>query len=608
MCGIAGARHDWLLERGLAPDAAMRAAIASLAWRGPDGQGLQRAGGWWLGCARLAITQPRSTQPVVRRGARFVGVLNGAITNARDIWAEVSPGIDARRPPPNDAWLPLLALEHRRPELLGTLRGHHAYAVVDTGRDELVIGQDRFAEKPLCCLVARRGGRWQLVAFASTPAALWRLGMPKACDTRRVAELLRFGWCEAKARRFGARLRLDHLPVRGAPMRADENRGSWVTPLLPAESPAPPAPAPSTLRRELLSAVGRCLDVEVPPALALSGGIDSSCIALAMRELGRRSPAYQFRANGRPDDERCAARAVASRTGLELHEVDGGPELLDALPHLTRCAGAVLGDPSILAAHAVARAAAADGARVLLGGEGGDELLLGYRRYRALARLPHAPWLRPFTPRWSMRAPARYLRAMVAANPIRALLAVTPPGFGDAVLAPRLAARRCWRDAEPMPTGAPPDLALAARTDDLAHYLPRDLLPKTDVATMAAGVEGRCPFLEGDLSPFGTRRDQLGKRELLGAFGRELPTEVLRLGKRGFAVPLDQWFRGDLPWIDLLLEQRTCQRPHLRPGGLAAVLDRHRRGAADLGHGLYLLLAIELHLRHIDATEESSAT
>lgn len=609
MCGIVGARHDWLLERGLAPADAMRDATAALAWRGPDGQGVRRAGNWWLGCARLAITQPRSAQPVVRRGGRFVGVLNGAITNADELWPELATTIARRRPLANDAWLPLLALAQQRTALLQSLRGHHAYAVVDAERDELVLGQDRFAEKPLCCLVARRGDAWELVAFASTPAALWRLDMPKAFAARRAAETLRFGWCAAASQRFGSRLRLDEVPTRGVPLSITTGSRDWCVPL-PSRG-APPAGRPADhgpLAERLVAAVDRCLDVEVGAGLALSGGVDSSCIALAMHRLGRRAPAFQFCADGRPHDERRAARAVAARTGLELHEVDGGPGLLDALPHLTRCAGTVLGDPSILAAHAVARAASSAGVKVLLGGEGGDELLLGYRRYRALARLPRTPWLRPLAPRWSMRTAARYLRAMVAANPIRALLAITPPAFGAAVLAPELAARRCWRDAESLAVDAERDLALAARADDLAHYLPRDLLPKTDVALMAAGVEGRCPFLEADLQEFGARRDQLGKRDLLAAFAGELPTEVVRLGKRGFGVPLDDWFRGDLPWLDVLREQRTCQRAHLRPGGIAEVLDRHRRGAADLGHGLYLLLAIELHLRDLDATEESATT
>ncbi|WP_367317698.1 hypothetical protein, partial [Klebsiella pneumoniae] len=69
-----------------------------------------RAGPWWLGCARLAITQANSRQPVVRRGGRYVAVLNGAITNARELWRKYLPGVERRAAPANDAWLPLLAL------------------------------------------------------------------------------------------------------------------------------------------------------------------------------------------------------------------------------------------------------------------------------------------------------------------------------------------------------------------------------------------------------------------------------------------------------------------------------------------------------------------
>ena len=85
MCGIAGARDDWLREQGLDPAVAMAAATAQMRWRGPDDQATEHAGGWWLGCARLAISGPHAKQPVARRGSRFVGVMNGAITNAREV-------------------------------------------------------------------------------------------------------------------------------------------------------------------------------------------------------------------------------------------------------------------------------------------------------------------------------------------------------------------------------------------------------------------------------------------------------------------------------------------------------------------------------------------
>lgn len=607
MCGIVGARHDWLLARGLDPAAAMRDAVATLQWRGPDGLGVVPAGPWWLGCARLAITQPRSHQPVVRRSGRFQGVLNGAITNARALWATLLPRAERRQAPPNDAWLPLLAVARDTPGLLRELRGHHAYAVVDTATGTLVFGQDRYGEKPLLCVVDRLDGRPQLVAFASMRAAFAPFGLPPAVEPRRLAELFRFGWAPIRSVRCSSRLRIEPLPRRGEPLQTTTSGDDWWQRATAAPPPAPSTPPAPDLRTALRDSVARCLDTSRAAGLALSGGLDSSCLAAALGELGQRVPAYQLRCVGSPPHERRAATAVAMRHDLPLRTIDVGPELADELAVLTALAGQPLGDPSVLALFAIARAAAADGVRVLLGGEGADELLLGYRRYRALHRLPRLGWLGSRTPRWSMGYPARWLRAASAPDPVGALLAVTPPAFGATVLVDDLHHRRCWRDAglgdwpaTKVPTPHRPDLALAARDFDLRHYLRADLLAKADIGSLAAGVEMRLPYLEGDVARFGLGLDALGKRPLRDAFAAELPPEVLHLGKRGLSLPLDAWFRGELPWLDLLAEERTRCRPHLRQGGVAAAVDRHRRRQADLGHGLYLLVAVELFLRTLE--------
>ena len=624
MCGIVGARHDWLLQQGLDPAAAMRDAVANLAWRGPDGQGVARAGPWWLGCARLAIGPARSRQPLVRRGGRFVGVMNGAITNDGDLLARLWPRWSRHRPrraPPNDAWLPLLAVQNGDVDALRKLCGHHAYAVVDTRDGTLVFGQDRHGEKPFWCVVERVGGAPEMVAFASTPAALQRLGGPRFGSTRRLAEWFRFGWAPHWPQRATARQQLTTPPRGGEPLVARGDAGGWCRPwqpahpaVVPTDGPQRGIAPPDVLRVEMLFSVGMCIDTTMPVGLALSGGLDSSCLALTLRALDTVVPAYHLHAQGTDTREREAATAVAARAGLPLRAVDVGPEVLAPLATLTAHAGVPLGDPSVLAVHAVARAAAADGVRVLLGGEGADELFLGYRRYQALAHLPRARWLRRLAPRWSMRYAARWLRAATAKDPVTALLAVTPPAFADLVLAPDLARRGCWRDqplwrprarvAAPLPAIADP--ALAARAFDVANYLRFDLLPKVDVATMAAGVEARCPYLDPVLVPFGADRSALGKTPLREAFAADLPPEVLRLPKRGFSLPLDRWFRGELPWLDLLAEPRTQQRPHLRPGGIAGAIDRHRAGKADLGHGLYLLVAAELFLRWLDQENTAS--
>ncbi|MBX3463583.1 MAG: hypothetical protein KF830_10455 [Planctomycetes bacterium] len=601
MCGIVGARHDWLRQRGLDPEAAMHAAVRALAWRGPDGLGVVRAGEWWLGCARLAIGPRRSRQPVVRRAGRFAGVLNGAVTNARESWSRLRPALARRAQPPNDAWLPLVAVERGDVLALRQLAGHHAYAIVDVESGELVFGQDRHGEKPFYCLHGRAAGGRLLHAFASTPSALEALGMPAIPTPRRLGDWFRFGFADPLPHRFDARLCLAAVPARGEPLVAAVAGGRWWRPW--PGTKAPPADAPARrhavadLRPRAIETLARCTDTTAAAALSLSGGVDSSCLAAGLRALGRALPAYQFHAHGTSPAEREVARQVAAHCQLPFRPVDGGPDLLAALPPLTAMAGLPLGDPSVLAVHAVATAAAADGIRVLLGGEGADERFLGYRRYRALAWMPHLPWLRRLQPRWSMRYLARWWRAVVADDPAAALLAVTPPAFGAEVLAASLGRRRCWRDDAPPAADTPADRVLAARDRDLDGYLRCDLLPKVDVATMAAGIEARCPWLDGAFADCGGSRRELGKVTLRRAFAGDLPATVFRQPKRGFALPLDRWFRGGSPWLDVLAEPRSRHRPHLRPGGLQTAIDRHRSGRSNLGHGLYLLLACEVFLR-----------
>jgi len=229
--------------------------------------------------------------------------------------------------------------------------------------------------------------------------------------------------------------------------------------------------------------------------------------------------------------------------------------------------------------------------------------LLGYRRHLALRWLPARRHAVP-APQWSMRGAGRLLRALAAADPYAELLAVTPPAFR----AHALAAAVAGEVALPAGTAAgarPRAGAVAARllragAIDAAFYLRWDLLPKLDVATMAAHLEGRCPYLDAGVQAAAMALPataRLGKRPLRAAYRGRLPAAVFAQRKRGFALPLDRWFRGELPWLDLLRDARTRHRPHLRAAGLDVAIDRHRRGLADLGRALYLVAAFELWLR-----------
>lgn len=512
---------------------------------------------------------------------------NGAVTSAAREWAAVGTA----RVSANDAELALHRFAAGGPEALTATCGPYALAVVDPRDDSVWLARDPEGEKPLFA-VTRRG---VLIAFASSVSALRALGLDVRLGDEGLAQLLLYGF---------------HLgpQIEGAGLELHGNwRGVLYAPraaaMAPVESGSPAEAngvAPTQLRARLDAAVTRCATAEVPVGLCLSGGVDSSCMAASLARAGRSVPAYQLRARGAPDEERGRAERVARHTGHELRRVDVGAEVLDALPRLTRCTGLPHGDPSVLALHAVARAARDDGVKVLLSGEGADDQWLGYRRDRAAAWLPARGW--SFVPQPGLRhdTVARFLRALGSPTPFDRLLEATPPRFLAEVVAPGA-----------LPEAALPDLifepALSrARYAERAFYLRHDLLPKGDTATMAAGVEGRLPFLDpAVLTSAETRsrdaRHVLGKVALRRAYAADLPPGILGRPKLGFGLPLDRWLRGDLWLVDVLRDRRTLARPHLRGAGVACVLDWHRAGRANLGHGLYLLAAYEIYLRELEA-------
>jgi asparagine synthase (glutamine-hydrolysing) len=582
MCGILGVRKSYLDD-----PSSIEAAVQAMAWRGPDGVERIQAGDWHLAVARLAITDPDHGQPLWSADGRRVIAFNGAVTSAgrERAMAVTRTG--------NDAELPLHRLAGMGAQGLLATSGHYAMAILEPETDRLWLARDPEGEKPLY-IVAQAG---RVVAFASTVASLRRLGFAIELPDVERARFLRFGF-DLGPTMATPGLTMD-TDLRGVRLHhGDAEPRTWTA--------APECDAGSgSLFDRVVRATARCAEASVPVGLCLSGGVDSSCLAAALSIAGRSVTAYQFRAVGSSEDERTRARAVAVRTGMELRLVDAGPEILRRLPELTGHVGLPLGDPSVLAVHALARSAAAEGTRILLGGEGADELFLGYRRHRVVHRLPSVQWrrgisrlARVFPGDLGMSTMARLRRAVAAQQPYDSLLEVAPPAFRRAVLRDDLVGGE-------LPVVEAGSALLRARHIDREHYLRRDLLPKLDTALMAAGVEGRCPFLDPEVvasaeASSADPRSVLGKRPLRDAFAEHLPRVVLDGAKLGFGLPLDRWLREDAFLPDLLADVRTRQRAHLRPEGLAKMLDRHRSGGSDLGHALYLIAALECHLRDVE--------
>ncbi|MFO1052058.1 MAG: asparagine synthetase B [Planctomycetota bacterium] len=577
MCGILGVRRSWRDD-----PSRFDAALRVLGWRGPDDARKVTSGDFVLGVARLTISDPKSPQPIVCPRTGRVVVFNGAVTSAAEEWPRFAGRLQGR----NDAELLLQRFAEDGPSSLCAHGGGYAFGLWDPQAEELWLGRDPRGEKPLLCV---HDGR-RVVAFASSLDALEALGLRFAQDTAMAATALRFG-ASASPRCIDEGLCLSG-DLRGLCVARGDG-----PPLLPWHADRFRAAADDALPVALRAAVTRCATAEPAVAVALSGGIDSAVIAACLAEGERLVPAYQCRFAGDDEGERSRAQAVADRLGLELREVDVDVGVLDHAAALSRHATAPLGDPSVLVTHALARAVARDGVRVLLSGEGSDELLLGYSRHAALRALDRRRLLR-----LALRALpadglahsriARLARAARAPDPHASLLEVAPPSFRAAVLTPDFA-----HGTLPDTTDARFD---AVRARELDFYLRFDLLPKFDLAGMAAGIEGRCPFLDPQVVDAAARMapDAVrGKRPLREAFAAHLPRGHFAQRKRGFAVPIDRFWRDSDLLADILLDPRSLQREHLRADGVRAMVARQCRGDVRLGHALWLLVAQELWLR-----------
>src|SRR5439155_5255223 len=308
------------------------------------------------------------------------------------------------------------------------------------------------------------------------------------------------------------------------------------------------------VREEVTAAVRRRLVADVPLGALLSGGIDSSIVVAAMAHA-QAEPVRTFTV-GFPDpryDERRYAHAVAERYGTRHEElaIETAPEL-DRLAHVfDEPFGDEAALPLLLVCEATRRHV-----KVALVGDGGDEVFGGYERYHAhslAGRVPRfvaAPLANALVgwskanrePRSSLFRARRFLD--VAAQPARERYARLVEVF------PLELRRRLWTDdarAHAAATLLPADDDL--RLVDIESYLPGDLLPKSDLASMAVSLELRSPFLDHKVVELGLALPHelaFGKAALKRAFAADLPPGIATRRKSGFGVPLDRWFRHEL--------------------------------------------------------------
>ena len=588
MCGIAG--HFSIPQAS--PEAARKMGEA-LSHRGPDGAGEFSQGAIALAHRRLAIIDLATGAQPMTRGHLTV-VFNGEIYNYRELRRELGGAFGTS----SDTEVLLRLYEEAGLGMLPRLRGMFAFAIWDAREQRLVVARDAFGEKPLV-YCEREGQLW----FASEARALRAGGAPLGdLDRSALSDYLELLYIPAPRSVWTGMRKLPagHLLVADA---SGVSVRRWYEPPVPGS--APERPSGNDVRERLAEAVRLRLVSDVPIAALLSGGVDSSAVvALMARELGPgvRTFAVGF---GDADDELPFARLVADKFACAHSElVVGGGAAESAQAALALC-GEPFGDSSIVPTLAVFREVARV-SKVVLTGDGGDELFAGYDRYRLAARLPRSARGARAAALLGHVVPARHRSRLhrlsqalgsSGARRARALVEVFSLAERQALL---------HQDA-----GTSPLLELdgpegtrdvdAALQFDLRVYLPDDLLYKVDSASMRWAVESRSPLLDTDLAalvvppgPSSKQDRAAGKLLLKEAVADLLPPAILARKKRGFGSPVERWLKGPLaPMLaDLVRAPNARIRTFLDPRAVDAVLDRSL-GPRGNPHQAWALLALE---------------
>jgi asparagine synthase (glutamine-hydrolysing) len=613
MCGIVGIA-------GWPADSLVRDMAKSLAHRGPDGEGFYFGDTASLGARRLSIIDVAgSNQPIWNESGRVVTVFNGEIYNYRALRALLeSRGHQFRTSGDTEVLVHLY--EEYGPAGVHALRGMFAYAVWDLDRRMLVLARDRLGIKPL--YYAERGGR---VTFASElKAVLLDPDVDRALDPEalRLYVALQYVPGARTMVRGVKRLPPGHLLV-WRDGRASLQR-YWDLALEEGERRLNERTAADEFRALAEESIALHRVSDVPLGVLLSGGIDSAAVTGMLARQGGTVKTFTVGYAAYPEDSEMAeARQVAEHFGTDHHEVLVGEEIASALPEIVWAQDEPVADPAAIPTYFVCRFASR-WVKVVLTGEGGDELLGGYPRYRwlrfgermrgwmAAAGVARGLVDRLRTPFEGHRALSRIVALLGAAPLVDRHLAWVSP-MSEALLAELFGARLGpggWASAREFLA------ALLARSDganpvhdlmylDFKAWLPDDVLVKTDRMSMAASVEARVPFLDHRLVEFcaslpaGVKVHSLGTKALLRRSLQGWPASTLARPKRAFLVPLRKWLRFDLRELvaDTLLAPTAHIRAFTDPRGVQALVEEQRSGRGMHGRGLWTLLVLELWLK-----------
>jgi len=640
MCAIAGLFD---LYHPSEIDAALLQRMTELqAHRGPDGAGTHREPGVGLGHRRLSIIDiGGGRQPLFNEDHSVAVVYNGEIYNFPALMRELQQFGHSFRTH-CDTEVIVHAWEQWGERCVEHFRGMYAFALWDRKQRSLFLARDRLGVKPLHYAVLDNG---QLIFASEMKALLAHHALRRELDPLAVEEYFAYGYIADPRTVFRQIRKLEpgHTLLLRQGSAPGQPRRYWDVPFAPVPVISPEHAADELIAR-LREAVRIRMVAEVPLGAFLSGGVDSSAVVALMAQ---ESPApvntCSIAFDNAQFDESPYAQLVADRYKTRHHSqqvAQHDPETSDLIDLLAGLYDEPFADSSALPTYRVCQLAR-QRVTVALSGDGGDENLAGYRRYRWHL---HEERLRAMLP-LGVRKPVfgalgrLYPKADWAPRPLRAKTTFEALGrdsvaayfHGVSIMSDQMRARlftpRQQRDLggyravdvlRRHAANCPADDALSqVQYLDLKAYLPGDILTKVDRASMAHGLEVRVPLLDhqlvewiSGLPPSLKLRRGVGKYLFKKGLEPYLPAELLYRDKMGFSVPLADWFRGPLR----ARLQRSLASPVLADCGMfnldyaQELMRQHQSGRRDHSAPLWSLLMFESFLRQLQQTPGQDLT
>jgi asparagine synthase (glutamine-hydrolysing) len=631
MCGIAG---TLIFQSGefVAPET-IAAMCDTLRHRGPDDEGIYVDGHFGMGMRRLSIIDlSTGKQPISNEDRSVWTVYNGEIYNFLELRASLQQQ-GHRFYTHTDTEVIVHLYEEYQEDFVRHLAGMFAIAIWDTRQKKLILARDRLGIKPLYyCVEPDR------LVFGSEIKALLKVGVNREIDLQALHDYLSLNYVPGPRTIFA---HVSKLPP-GHCLTWVKGRVT-VTPYWELTYPA-------TVHNErgqtegryceeldalLKTTVKQHLMSDVPLGVFLSGGVDSSSLVALMHEVSQQ-PVQTFSIGfvEQSYNELDYARVTAQKFHTQHHELVVRPQIADLLPELVRYCDEPFADSSAIPVYYVSKLAR-EHVKVVLSGEGGDEVFAGYETYAAykiasvykrlprllattvipaiIQRLPVSHQKVSFDYKakrfveGALLPPAEghyWWKVIFSEEAKAALYANGANGYADPSRLYRQAYEQC----------SAPDVLTKLQHIDAKIYLPDDILVKADRMSMANSLEARVPFLDhrvvefaASLPPQLKLRSLCKKYILKRTMSRYLPPQIVQGKKRGFNVPLPIWLRRDLRDFvhDVLSPQRIKNAGFFRPATVATLIRAHEDMRKDYSRNIWSLLIFMLwydeYIRHPQA-------